>query len=418
MTQESLPAAAASSDALTDSAVDHEGRNKLAAAVVSGHAVKHLYLSAMQSILLPEIRIAYGLSGTQLGTLATMRQVSGWSMTIGSGYLGDRFSSRTGLILAWSLGLLGLSYWLIGASNSYEVLLVAFFLAGLGPSVYHSPAIGALSRRFPDKRAFAVSLHGMGGSVGEVLGPLVASGLLLVLTWQGILQLSLIPALLSAVIIWRVMGNVGLTDNAASSLQTYLRGLAALIRHRALALLVVITALRSMGQSAVMIFLPVYLREDLGYGVVTVAVLLSMAQVAGIGSQPVMGYLSDRIGHQRVLVPAMVTLGFTIAALAFADGMVQLVLIIAVLGAFLYSLHAIFISAAITAAGSEAHSTIVSIIYGASILGAVSPIVAGMFADHFGTQSVFLYAAATTFAATLILALMKLPHVRSEVTAH
>ena len=106
-----------------------------------------------------------------------------------------------------------------------------------------------------------------------------------------------------------------------------------------------------MGQSSISLFLPVYLREDLDYSSATVGIFLSMAQLVGIGSQPLMGYLSDRVGHKRVLIPAMLCLGMLFAALAFVEGDIGLALTILALGAFLYSLHSIFISAAIGVVG-------------------------------------------------------------------
>ena len=49
------------------------GRNQLAATVVLGHKIKHIYNSGLQTILLPEIKISLGLSATQLGSLAFSR---------------------------------------------------------------------------------------------------------------------------------------------------------------------------------------------------------------------------------------------------------------------------------------------------------------------------------------------------------
>src|SRR4051812_12895241 len=77
-------------------------RNRLAVAVVSGHALKHLYLSSLNAIILPEIKIDLGLNATQLGTMAASSQISGWTTTVGAGYLGDRYSSKTGIMLAIS----------------------------------------------------------------------------------------------------------------------------------------------------------------------------------------------------------------------------------------------------------------------------------------------------------------------------
>jgi MFS family permease len=394
------------------------GRNTLAATVISGHALKHVYISGMQSIILPEIKIAFGLSGAQLGTLATARQFSGWATTMGAGYLGDRFSSRTGLMLAMSMALLGGAYFLAGLADTYAFLFAALLLAGIGPSLYHPPAIGALSRKFPDKRALAISLHGAGGSVGEALGPLAAAGALAVLAWNGVLQWSLVPALVAAFLIWRVLAGVRLDDGNTESFQHYLKSLVGLLSTRALLLLVLVTALRSMGQSSVTLFLPVYLREDLGYSAAAVGLSLSLAQIVGIGSQPVMGYLSDRLGHKVVLVPAMVAMGTLFAVLSVVEGEVALVTTILVMGAFLYSLHSIFISAAISVAGEEAQSTTVSLIYAASFLGTLSPILAGLLADEWGTRSTFLYAAVLVFAGTAVLATMKLPRAEVKVAQH
>jgi MFS family permease len=381
--------------------------------VIFGHALKHLYLSAMQSIILPEIKIAFDLSGAQLGTLATARQFSGWATTMGSGFLGDRFISKTGLMLAVSLGLMGASYFLVGVSSGYLMVFLALLLAGIGPSMYHPPAIGALSRRFPDKRAFAISLHGTGGSLGEVLGPVTASGLLVILTWQGILQLSMLPAIVAAFLVWRVMGGLRLQDEGgAASFKAYFASLWQLLRRKVLLLLVLVTALRSMGQSSIMLFLPVYLREDLNYSAATVGIFLSLAQAVGIASQPAMGLLSDRIGHKVVLVPAMALLACLFAALALVDGTLQLAIVIIAMGAFLYSLHSIFISAAMTVAEETAQATTVSLMYGASFLGILSPILAGFLTDELGTRSAFLYGAGMAAAATVVFALTRLPHRR------
>lgn len=410
--------ATATVDALQEPSVEerNRGRKTLATVVVLGHAVKHLYLSALQSILMPEIKIAFGLNGAQVGTLATVRQFSGWATTIGSGFLGDRFAAKTGLMLAISLSLMGVAFFLVGMSESYLTLFAALLLAGIGPSMYHPPAIGALSRRFPDKRAFAISLHGSGGSLGEVLGPVTAAGLLTFLTWQGILHVSLLPAVVCAFLVWRVMGGLEFADGGGSTLKAYFQSLAVMLKTKALALLVLITALRSMGQSSISLFLPVYLREDLDYSSATVGIFLSMAQLVGIGSQPVMGYLSDRIGHKRVLVPAMLCLAALFAALAFVEGDLGLGLTILALGAFLYSLHSIFISAAIGVVGENGQSTVVSVMYGASFLGVLSPIIAGVIVDETQTQNAFLYGAVMVLLGAVVLAVMRLP--RGESVEH
>ena len=391
------------------------GRNRLAATVVLGHAIKHIYNSGLQSILLPEIKLGLGLSATQLGTLAFSRQATGWVSTVGAGYLGDRFPNRASLMLAASLTLMGVSYFLAGSAPTYWLMFLAMLFVGVGPSLYHPPAIGALSRRFPDKRGFAISLHGTGGSVGEVLGPLVTAGALAFLMWRDVLRVSLLPAILAAFVIWAMMRSVPGEVPGSSSARSYLSSLTTLLKKRTLLLLVAVTALRSMGQSSVQVFLPVYLREDLDFSVAKVAVYLALAQVVGVAAQPAMGFLSDKYGRKRVLIPAMAALGLLFLALAGAGSELRLLLTIVALGAFLYSLHTIFIAAAMDIAGGEIQSTVVSLIYGASFLGTISPIIAGVIADSYGTTSAFLYGGAVTLVATVVLALLKLPKTATQM---
>ena len=387
------------------------GRNRLAATVVLGHAIKHIYNSGLQTILLPEMKIGLGLSATQLGSLAFSRQATGWVTTMAAGYLGDRFANRAALMLGVSLTLMGVGYLAAGYAGTYWVMFGVMLLAGIGPALYHPPAIGALSRRFPDRRGFALSLHGTGGSVGEVLGPIVTAGVLVLLVWQDVLKVSLFPALIAALAIWVMMRSVPGVVPGTASTRAYLSSLAALARKRALLLMILVTALRSMGQSAVVVFLPVYLREDLEYSAARVALYISMGQVVGIGAQPVMGFLSDRIGRKAVLLPAVVCLGLLYAALRFAEPGPQLVLTILVTGAFTYSLHSLFMAAAMDIAEGEVQSTVVSVVYGASFLGTLSPIFAGVVADSFGHAEAFLYGGALVLLSAVVLALTKLPRV-------
>jgi MFS family permease len=170
-----------------------------------------------------------------------------------------------------------------------------------------------------------------------------------------------------------------------------------------------------MGQSSVQVFLPVYLREDLDFSIGKVAIYLALAQVVGVVAQPAMGFLSDKYGRKRVLIPAMAALGLLFLALAGAGSGLRLLLTILAMGAFLYSLHTIFIAAAMDIAGGEIQSTVVSLIYGASFLGTVSPIIAGVIADNYGISSTFLYGGAVTLVATVVLALLKLPKTSTQM---
>jgi MFS family permease len=398
-----------------------KGRNKLAATVVVGHAVKHVFNSALQATLLPELKLEYDLSASAFGALSTAGRVTSGMTTMVAGYLGDRFVNRAGLMLAISLGLMGASYFLLGIVVEYWMLFGVMLLIGIGPSLYHPPAIASLSRKFPDRRGFAISLHGTGGSVGEVVGPVLTGALitgtyLVAFTWHEVLRISVIPALIFAALIWLSMRNIPAADSGTKSFADYYSGLFRLLRERAMLMLVGVTALRSMGQSSIMAFLPVYLREDLGHEAIEVGAFMASAQVAGIIAQPIMGYLSDRVGRKIVLVPAMIVLGGLFITLRFAAPGIPLTVVILAMGSFLYSLHTIFIAAAMDVSKGEAQSTVVSLIYGASFFGTFSPFLAGVIVDSTAkTGNAFIYAGVVVLISTVLLAVVKLPKTANQM---
>ncbi len=384
------------------------GRNKIAATIFVAHAIKHLYNSGQGSLIMPEIKISLGLNRAQFGSLATSSSVAWWTSTMVAGYLGDRFSNRAGMMLAVAMSLMGGAFYLLGIAPNYKTMLVVMFLAGIGPSLFHPPALGELSRRFPDRRGFAVSLHGMGANIGEVLGAPAVAGLLTFMMWRDVLKISLGPALLVAAAVWLLMpSRKGVVEDATSSSQGYFASLANLMRNRVLLLLIVATALRSIGEGGVGGFLSLYMRENLEYSVTTVALFLSLAQVAGIVSQPIMGILSDRIGRKPVLVTGTGLVMLSAFALAVAKPGIQLFLAVLVRGAFSFSLHHIFVAAALDAARGVAQSTVVSLIYGAGFLGTFSPFVAGLISDKYGIHSAFVYGGVTLIFPTVLLALAR-----------
>ena len=391
------------------------GRNRLAVSVVLGHTIKHIYNSGL-ALILPEIKMGLGLSLAQFGSLATARSVAAGLSTIAAGFLGDRFSNKAGLMLGVSLSLMGLSYLAAGHAPNYWVMLVVMLLVGIGPSMYHPPAISALSRRFPDRRGFAISLHGTGGIAGEVLGPLVVAGALGIMMWRDVLKTSTAPALVAAFLVWVTIRSLPTREETGvTSLREYFASLANLLGNRMLVILVAAVALRSIGEGAIEGFLPVYLRDDLALSAIRVGIYLSSAQVAGLVAQPLMGYLSDRYGRNAVLLPVTAAVGLLALALSVATPGLQLFVIVVVKGAFKFSLHHIYVAAAIDAARGHAQSTVVSLIYSAGLIGVFSPYVAGLISDSYGIHSAFVYGGSVLLLPTLLLFMLKLPRPGTEL---
>ena len=234
------------------------------------------------------------------------------------------------------------------------------------------------------------------------------------MSWRGVLQAGLLPALAAAFTLWAVMNSLRRNDTPNVSARGYLTAFGELIQNRALVLLVSVSAIRIMGESAVANFLPVFLREDLNFSPTRVAVYLSLAQVAGLGAQPAMGYLSDRFGRKAVLLPGLTVVSLLSMALGFTDHALLLGLIVIAKGAFSFSLHHIFIAGGIDASQGKSQSTVVAFIYGSGLIGTFSPYVAGRLVDRFAIQTAFVFGGGISLLSAVLMAFTRTPKSTSD----
>jgi MFS family permease len=387
---------------------DEPGGTMLGAVLILGHAVKHVFNSAF-FIILPEIQLALGMSNVAIGTLAAIRNTGGGIASLPAGYLSDRFVDSWPMILAICMVAVGVFYFLMGSVSTYALLVFTATLSAVAISTWHPSAISALAQKFPGRRGFAIALHGTGGSVGEALGPILVGALLGLIVWRLVFQLSMIPAFGMATLVW--FGLRGLRGRSPNftSFKTYLASFHYLVFHPPLFKVLIITGGFSAAQAVVITFLPIYLRVELGYSPLAMAAFISTSHVIGILSQPVMGYLSDRYSRKALLIPSLIGLGMAVLAIPIAGSGINLVVVVACIGIFLFSLMAVLLAAAIDVTGHDMQGTTVSLVFSASILfGAATPIVAGMLADTFGMGYAFSFASAVAFATALFTAFARI----------
>jgi MFS family permease len=176
-------------------------------------------------------------------------------------------------------------------------------------------------------------------------------------------------------------------------------------------LITLVAGLRGMAFVAYIPFLALYLEDGPGLNEFWRGVHLTVL-VVGILSTPVMGYLSDRLGRKIVLIPGMVFLGILTVVLPFGQGLV-LLLILALLGTFLFSDQPILTAAALDIVGEGvAASALGFLSFSRFVLSASSPIIAG-FLYNTNIQFTFYYIAALFGIATLILLFIRMPKLQA-----
>ena len=268
-------------------------------------------------------------------------------------------------------------------------------LLSVAITFWHPAAISSLAKEFTSRRGFAIALHGTGGSIGETLGPIIAGSLIGVIGWRLVLQGSIIPGLFCGILIWILLRNIPVQASENTTVVQYISSVTNLLRNRKLIFVLIFAAGFSGAQSTVLTFLPIYLDEAKGFQSVTIGLYLSLAQVGGIISQPIMGYVSDRLGRKVVLVPSMIILGLSFLGIPIAADGLLFGLVVLVMGAFTFPLMALFLASAMDLVDTGTQATTVSLVFGAAIVvSAFAPAVAGIIADHINTEAAFLFASA------------------------
>jgi len=379
--------------------------------ITLGHALTHWYPATFY-LLLPIIGKELGLSFSQIGLIMTCQYIAGAVANIPGGVLVDTVG-RKGVLMATSLFWVGFPYLLMGFAHSYLMLLGCVMLVGFGNSLWHPTAIPTLARRFPDRKGLVLSLHSMGGNVGDAIAPLVIGALLSVLTWRQAVVLNVAPGIVIALLIFVFLGTMQIgakkaaPAGGAQSLRDYFRGLPELFSNRGLVVLATSSAFRSMTQNALLTFLPVYLAFELGYSPFWVGACMFALQAAGFAAAPVAGHLSDRMGRRRVMMTSMAMTAVVLLFMAFAGKSAAFVFFVTILGFFLYAIRPVLQAWLLETTPKNMGGTSIGVLFGAQALGSsVGPVLGGVVADRFGLSAAFTFLAVTIVIANLFIFFM------------
>jgi MFS family permease len=378
--------------------------------ISTGHALTHWYPATFY-LLLPLIGKELGLSYGEIGWILTCQYAAGAIANVPGGIFVDTVG-RKGLLMAVSLCWIGIPYLIMGLSHAYWMMLVCATLVGIGNNLWHPTAIPWLGDRFPDRKGLVMSFHGMGGNVGDAFAPLVIGLLLQSFNWRSVVFMNVVPGIVVAGIILVYVGRLQSADlqagfakakPAAMDGAERLRALAALLKNRALVTLAIGTAFRSLTQGALLTFLPLYLAREMGYPSLWIGACLFALQAAGFIAAPIAGHLSDMIGRRQIIISSMSMTGVVIVFMAFAGGTSWFVLLVAVLGFFLFSVRAVLQAWLLDATPPGMGGSAIGLLFGTQALGAaLGPVSAGIVADHYGIMAAFYFLAGTIIVANLM----------------
>ena len=378
-----------------------------------GHGATHWVMGTFY-LLLPFIAKALHLSYTEAGLLVSTVHISSFATNIFSGALVDVTGRRVPILVA-SLTVGALALASFGMADGVLGLLPLVVLIGCTNNMWHPAAISYISRRFPQQRGYALSIHALGANSGDALAPMAVGAALVWLTWSQAATAACVPTLAVALLLFLTLPRQSNSERAQSSagegmdLATYFNGLTTLLCDRAVLSLCFVAALRTMTQAGLLAFLPLYLANGLGAGPVMLGLALAAMQSAGVVAAPVAGAWSDRVGRRPIVLAGLTASTVVIVGLMFLGHLATFVVGIAVIGFVLFAVRPVIHSWMMDLTPANLGGSATSLMFGSqAMLATAAPIIGGMIADGWGLGAVFYFLAGGLLAANLALVLLPL----------
>ena len=383
-----------------------------------GHTVFHWIVQSFV-VALPEIQQAFNLNSVGVGGILSARELASGLVALPGGVVVDILRRYWGPLLALCLGASALGCLVMGVSPVYPLLLVGMAVVAISHSIWHLLASASLSHHFPHRRGMVLAVHGVGGSVGDVAGPVVTGALLAFLAWRDLMSMyAVAPLFLGAMAVWALRNIGSREDDEAVATSERIEATRRLLRSPVLWGLTLVRGFRGMALVALVTILPLYLDNDLQMSTTLRGFHIGLLIAVGLIAKPLAGLLSDRWGRKQVLAPGLVWSCLAALTLLAFDTGILLTGTIALLGLFLYPDQPILTAAVFDVIGSEVASTGLGVATCAGFLMAMfSPLIAGTLYETMGFQAFVYYIGALFAGAALVLVVLPISPDRQPIGA-
>ena len=289
------------------------------------HLSVHALMLALPS-LIPVIRNEFDVG---LSTLGFMVSISGFMFGLGAipaGWAEKRFGGRQ-LLLIYQAGS-SISALLVALSGSFQMMVVGLGFMGFFCSIYHPAGLTLISHRVKSLTR-GMAIHGIFGSTGSALGPILATTAAAIISWRsayaflgifnGLLAISTFIA-----IPYRKRSTMDETEFENHEEST---------NKPALILYFLTNALLGMAYYGFTTFMPVHFAENTSSILPNLSANMkaglfpSMVFIAGIGGQLVGARIGERFHKPTALIfiiaaniPVLLIMGYTSDLLLILSG--------------------------------------------------------------------------------------------------
>jgi len=362
------------------------------------------WMSGTLWLIAPAIAASMGLGPTEVGLILTINGLGAGLAYIPAGIIADK-SSRTGYLMLLTFWWVALGYLCATLVPGFWAVTLLLAFGVMGDAFWHPVATGVLVKEMPERRAHALGVHAVGGSIGaEVLGPLATGFLLGYFSWQTSLQIMVIPVVIMGIVF--IPFSKRITQNVQSKrIDINFRGL---IKHWSTGTGVAMMSMMIFYNMALMAMLgmtPLYLQSEHALSPFHAGIVFASLLMVGTLFQPVFGHYTDSRGRK----PIMLAILLIASLFAFVAGM-STSLIWAIVGllpavALLTAVRPVILAAAVDFSGQSEATTlgiVFTVLDGVGMLGALF---AGLVGEFDLSYAYFLAAALALLSAIICLIL-------------
>ncbi len=379
------------------------------------HGFSH-FSQLLLAPLFPWLKEAFGVGYAQLGFLMTVFFVTSCAVQALSGFWVDRHGPRP--VLFFGVAVLALATFGFAASPSYAALAACSVLAGIGNGVFHPVDYTLLNAKVDKARlGHAYSAHGITGTLGWAVAPVVLVPLALAFSWRVALGAAGVLAL--AVLAILVLQRERLTlapPPAAASTAATAEGSFDFLRIPAVWMCFGFFFFYAGTLSMVQTFAPQAARDLHAVPAALVAICLTAYMLCSAGGMVLGGFLATRAGRSEHVVGAAFVFAASVAlTLGFAP--VPAAAVPVLFGAMGFAVGLSGPSRDLIvkrATPPSASGRVYGVVYGGLDIGqAVLPLAAGWLMDHGNPRGLWLLLAA--LQALLILSAFNVHRARRTV---
>ena len=248
----------------------------------------------------PLLKADWGLSDTQLGSLAGVVALMVGLLTVPLSVLADRWGRVRSIVLMaalWSLATAGCA-----VAQNYGEMLLARFCVGIGEAAYGSVGVALILSIFPSHlRATLTGAFMAGGAFGSVLGMALGGAIAARLGWRwsfgamALFGLGLVLLYLAVVREKRLCTHAATPPSARRSWKAALRPL---VGTRAVLCAYAGSGLQLFVMASVIAWMPSYMNRYYGMAADRAGVAAAVFVLLGGAGMALCGIITDRISRQ------------------------------------------------------------------------------------------------------------------------